>query len=668
MKRLELKINKMTSQATFLPVDFYNLPFCEPEGGPKTYNMNLGQILDGDRIQSSPYDIRMKHDVYCKQLCVTDLGLRERKGVQPNKVVEAIRMYYHNNWLLDDLPAASKVEDDTTITTRYWGGFPVGFYAVDTQKAYVHNHINFEIMYQAVESEHDKYRVVRFTIEPFSTKHDFGFEPPEVDDDMDRDDEDGDGGDSTTPFEHAYIYNPFASCKNSSGSSSAHTNYDMVYARGREPQLASGKVLFTYDIIWTEMKDISWSNRWDIYLSMDRAIPAKVHWFTVACSAVVILFLFCIILAIFCRSIRSVSHESTILKDAEEGAEETGWRSVRTDVFRPPISNPALLAVCSGTGAQLICTSVCSILFAFSGAAGQDKPGSLLMAYLLLYIAFGTVGGFTSALLYKTFGGQSWQRPALLTCLCFPGISFIMFLTTSIVASSWGSSYAVPAATISAIFFFWLALSVPLVSLGAYVGFKREISVPIEPSGSLRIIPRQPCGSCCNFIILLIGGALLFSSFFVELFFILHSIWWEQYYDTFGYLFVVVIETAITCAEVSIIYCWWKLKRENYRWWWTSFSVPGSVALYIYVYSTFVLFFGERRNYTYSYFFAIPSNRNWTAVIYFGYMGLFSVAVFFMAGSIGLFSCLLFNKKMYAIDNFGAAKRKCGIAEDAQVI
>ena len=68
------------------------------------------------------------------------------------------------------------------------------------------------------------------------------------------------------------INNPISSC--TEDMATWHTDWSMITAQGREPQLASGKVLFTYDVIWTENKDLKWASRWDIYLTMDNAVPA----------------------------------------------------------------------------------------------------------------------------------------------------------------------------------------------------------------------------------------------------------------------------------------------------------------------------------------------------------------------------------------------------------
>ena len=84
-----MKVNKMTSQKTLLPVEYYKLPFCQPQEGIVMDNENLGEFLAGDRIESSPYLLRMKTDMYCEQVCVTNLGRGESKGVAQNKVVRA---------------------------------------------------------------------------------------------------------------------------------------------------------------------------------------------------------------------------------------------------------------------------------------------------------------------------------------------------------------------------------------------------------------------------------------------------------------------------------------------------------------------------------------------------------------------------------------------------
>lgn len=64
---VELKVNKLTSPSRKLPMDYYELPFCAPPEGRPEIEKDLPV---GDRIESSPYRLAMKTDMYCEQLCI----------------------------------------------------------------------------------------------------------------------------------------------------------------------------------------------------------------------------------------------------------------------------------------------------------------------------------------------------------------------------------------------------------------------------------------------------------------------------------------------------------------------------------------------------------------------------------------------------------------------
>jgi len=50
-------VNKIWSSKTQLPYSYYSLPFCRPEH-IETERENIGQVLIGDRIQNSDYQVR----------------------------------------------------------------------------------------------------------------------------------------------------------------------------------------------------------------------------------------------------------------------------------------------------------------------------------------------------------------------------------------------------------------------------------------------------------------------------------------------------------------------------------------------------------------------------------------------------------------------------------
>ena len=52
-------------------------------------------------------------------------------------------------------------------------------------------------------------------------------------------------------------------------------------------------------------------------------------------------------------------------------------------------------------------------------------------------------------------------------------------------------------------------------------------------------------------------------------------------------VFVILI---ITCAEITIVMCYFQLCAEDYHWWWRAFLTSGSSAVYMFVYSIFYFF------------------------------------------------------------------------------
>ena len=51
-----IKVNKLTSIKTQLPYEYYSIPYCRPEV-IKSSAENLGEVLRGDRIENSLYEV-----------------------------------------------------------------------------------------------------------------------------------------------------------------------------------------------------------------------------------------------------------------------------------------------------------------------------------------------------------------------------------------------------------------------------------------------------------------------------------------------------------------------------------------------------------------------------------------------------------------------------------
>jgi transmembrane 9 superfamily protein 2/4 len=602
-EKVDLKVNKLTSTRTQVPYEYYSLPFCMPKNGVEMSAENLGEFLTGDRIDNSPYQLYMRDDSYCNLLCQQKYS---KKDVDMFK--KAIAEEYHHNWIIDNLPAASVIDTEEYITTSYSRGFPVG-YMDATKGHYLYNHVNIIVKYH--ELSPDENRVVGFYVEPFSVKHAFM-----------------NGASWSGDYD---VIPPLATCDKT-----RPMDLESVYEKQK---VATGTTLFTYDVIWRP-SSIHWASRWDIYLSMDNAVPDKVHWFSIVNSLLIVIFLTGMIGMILIRNVhRDISRYNKVLTEEEkqEEREESGWKLVHADVFRPPASMPLLFCVFIGTGLQLFWMCLITICFAAIGFLSPANRGSLMIAMLLLYVVMGAFAGYQSANLYKTFRGKQWQRCTLLTAFLYPGVCFLVFFVFNCALWSYGSSGAVPVLSMVAIISLWFGISVPLVFLGAYVGFRKEkLEFPIEakPDSIPRQIPEQPWYLGTAFTVV-IGGILPFGACFVELFFILSSMWMDQYYYVFGFLLLVFFILVLTCAEITMVLIYFQLCSEDYHWWWRSFLTSGSTAFYVFLYSAF-------------YFSKLEANLTITYFIYFGYMTIICFGMFLITGLVGYSAALWFTKKIYS--------------------
>ena len=148
-----------------------------------------------------------------------------------------------------------------------------------------------------------------------------------------------------------------------------------------------------------------------------------------------------------------------------------------------------------------------------------------------------------------------------------------------------GSSAAIPFFTLVALLALWFGVSVPLTFVGAFFGFrKRPIEHPVRTNQIPRQIPDQSIytqvGYHCKLFIpnfsllnafsfllqpipgIIMGGVLPFGCIFIQLFFVLNSIWSSQIYYMYGFLFLVFIILIITCSETTILLCYFHLCAE----------------------------------------------------------------------------------------------------------
>lgn len=74
-------------------------------------------------------------------------------------------------------------------------------------------------------------------------------------------------------------------------------------------------------------------------------------------------------------------------------------------------------------------TRLFSILaFACLGFLSPANRGALMTCAMVLYVCLGTIAGYVSARIYKSFGGEKWKSNVLLTSMLSPGYFSIIIV------------------------------------------------------------------------------------------------------------------------------------------------------------------------------------------------------------------------------------------------
>ncbi|XP_078470234.1 transmembrane 9 superfamily member 2-like [Lampetra fluviatilis] len=602
---IELFVNRLDSVESVLPYEYNAFDFCQAEG-KKRPSENLGQVLFGERIEPSPYSISFKAEKTCEKVC--DTKVYSVKNTEDQAKLDflkrAMQLNYQNHWIIDNMPVTwcYEVEGAKKFCNP---GFPVGclvsaegeqrdacvineaFNKPNTY--YIFNHVDITILYHSGDAEHSQEsRLVTAKLEPRSFKHATGKPDCASSDPMD------------IPVEFK----------------------------------EDVKITYTYSITFQKNDNIRWASRWDYILE---SMPhTNIQWFSIMNSLVIVLFLSGMVAMIMLRTLHRDIARYNQAESAEEVQEEYGWKLVHGDVFRPP-KGSMLLAVFLGSGTQIFIMTFITLFFACMGFLSPANRGALMTCAMVLWVLLGLPAGYVAARMYKSLGGERWKTSVILTAFLCPSLVFVDFFTMNLILWGEGSSAAIPFGTLVAILALWFCISVPLTFLGAFVGFKKEvIECPVRTNQIPREIPAQslytrPLPG------IIMGGILPFGCIFIQLFFILNSIWSHQMYYMFGFLFLVFIILLITCSETTILLCYFHLCAEDYRWWWRSFLTSGFTSVYLFIYA--VHYFVSK----------LQIEGIASTILYFGYTLIMVLLFFLFTGTIGFFACFWFVRKIYSV-------------------
>ena len=316
--------------------------------------------------------------------------------------------------------------------------------------------------------------------------------------------------------------------------------------------------------------------------------------------------------------------------------DESGWKLVHGDVFRPPPLAP-LLASLLGTGAQ-VCALVATTAGAtFLGALSSGRGGTVAGVALASWALTSPIAGFVSGAFNARCGGHAWIGTCLLTASLLPCFAVVVGGSLNTIAIGYGSLAALPAHAIVSLIAIWLFVSCPLTLIGTLLG--RHSTSGAAPPCRVRSIPRPvppPPWFASPLFLIVAGGALPFGAIFIELHFLFVSFWGGRIYVLWGFFLLVSACLVAVTVCVASVATYALLNAENHRWHWPAFLSSASVGVYIFAYAAH--FFAHRTD---------MSGLLQTAW-YFGTCAALSAATSLAAGAAGYAGAAAFVRRVYA--------------------
>ncbi|EPY21892.1 endosomal integral membrane protein [Strigomonas culicis] len=332
------------------------------------------------------------------------------------------------------------------------------------------------------------------------------------------------------------------------------------------------------------------------------------------------------------RTVRRDLLDETDPEQLEELRSGGKWKLVQGDVFRTP-PHPVLFASLVGAGVQLCSMVVFTFVCSAIGLLHPSQRGVLLTGFVFTYIFSSSICGFVVARLLKLFKVQSNIR-ALIASLVLPFMIMVVYVVLNGIQLFKHTSMSSPFSATVLLLVLEFFCAIPLVFIGIVVGYRmREISVPCKVSALPRLMPSDVSHGIDAFD--LFSGFLPFLASFIEMTYVLNSMWQSSAFYRPNTLFGQALVILSLCAEVSIIVTYITLSQQNYMWWWRSFSCVAWCGVYMFIYSIYYMLN------------VLQVRQPLSIFIFCGYMGGFCTLVALVTGSVGFISSFVFVRVIY---------------------
>ena len=606
---IKIAVKNLYSHKNQIPYDYQYLNMCTPEKilRPKE---GITELLTGQRMSYSNYFIFMNQNETCNLACIKNFTKEEIK-----KYEWLINRRYTATYYLDKLPSGVLKKnkdikvDGISDSVNYFIGIPIGFKR--NNKYYINNHLVF---YIEINEQNNKYQVVNFFVSPNSANQSSQYEciNYEKNSSIYFNEEFNNSTIKINSIESNDIQNRIFNV--------LEEDINRYYEDAEFQELQPGNIAFTYDVIFIKSNK-SFTSRYDNYFSFKGR--RSLRWGNLIISNTLILLLTLIIFFILSRTVKrdldkynqSVAIGDNVIID------EYGWKQIASDVFRPPIHQKTLCAFI-GTGFQIFWLIVTSLILYLIGLVKPEIRLKMVETIFICLIIFSIISGYVSTFIYRNNGGKDWVKNSIVTAMLCPIISLFVLGVIKILLALEQSNAGFKISQMALLVFILFFISSPLVFVGTLLALMgNNIKYPCKVNALPTAIGEKPWYLHLQYISWFIG-IIPFFTFFIEFVYLLRSLWSFQVYYIASYFSLSLFFSIILTSEISIIFVFINLCYGDHKWWWKSFFVSASPALYVFIYSIL-------------YFFHIGLTRFSAVVIYFLIMILISIIIALVLGSLG---------------------------------
>ncbi|XP_040599845.1 transmembrane 9 superfamily member 2-like [Mesocricetus auratus] len=597
---IQIYADKLYSVESMAAYDYNSFDFCQ-DALKKTSHDTLWKILSGEQIIPCPYKFSFNKNETCRKVCVKSYTSEDEDQRKLAFLKGGIKQNYYHSWVIDNARVIwcynSEDEEHYCIL-----GFPIGCVNAPrdhfkglclnnlefskNNSLYLFNHVDITITYHMTsDTNGDVAKLISTRVDPKSYKH--------------------------TDENHLTCNEPPLEI----------------------PEDADNlNVIYTYSVKFEESK-AKWSSEWDY--DVRTTAESNILWIRLINSFFVVLALCGLVIIVILKSICRDISKCNRIRLSEYERRQFGWLMIYKSVFRLP-EHRMLLSVFLGQGTQIFIMTFFSLILVGLGFLTPVDPTDLVNYAVVLWFLLGIPAGYVAAKLYKTFKGGKWKMHFLLMTLLFPGIFFTVILIMNLILWMEGSSAAVSFNILASLFAFSFGVSTPLTYLGIYFGKKQKFEFPVHARQTPRVSPQRSFFAKST-ITVIFGSLVPFGCIFLQLSYILNHIWSPHMYYIFAFLFLVFLILVISCSEVTVLLCYFRLSAENCDWWWRAFLTSSFTSIYVLIFAI-------------HYFF---TKLNVTGIgnifMYFGYSFILVLVFFLFTGTIGFFSCFYFINTIYNV-------------------